>query len=526
MPTTPSKTRRPYTKRSPYFKVRGESRVERFAQWVTLEQVRDEKCRRHLRPFVERCFRYLVPSAQFLPNWHIDLVCEYLEAVEAGEIPRVIFNMPPRSLKSLICSVAFPAWLLGRNPSERILCASYSFTLSIDLSVKCRRIMQSDWYQRVFPQTVFAPDQNEKSKYETTQHGYRAAVSVGGSVTGLGGTYRILDDPLDPRGAYSEAERAQVLRWLDETWASRSDDPRRAREIVVMQRVHTKDPTDHLLRQGKWTLVSLPLEAPRRTVIEFPRSMRQIVREKGDLLHPEYLNREQVEDLKRRAGPYGFPAQYQQEPVPVGGGRVKLEWFPRYEALPDARECETVISLDTGYKKGPNANPTAMLVLQRHRKTESRTWYLVKVIKDRWTYPELKRAVIEAAQAFTPSAIIIEAKASGISLVQELLAETGLPVVSYDPAGDGSKMMRFEEEIPLLAAGRVSLPDPARVEAPWLLEFERNLASYPTPTEWDELDSLSQFLRWVRQREESSSAVSVTPISMTSPSIWRTGLHA
>lgn len=478
---------------------------------VSIDEVEDERCRRHLAPMVRRVFKTLNPGTLYKHNWHIDLICEYLEAMYLGELRYLIINIAPRSLKSIIASIAFPAWLLGKDPSEHILCASYVDRLAIDLSVKCRRVMQSDWYQRMFPETQFAADQNEKSKYETTRFGYRTSTSVGGSPTGYGGHYKIADDPIDPDGAFSDKERHTTTDWFQNTWPHRTDDAPTARELIIMQRLHVDDPTGLLLQDGRYELLKIPTEAPKRQVITFPLSKRQVVREPGDLMHPERIGPEEVAALKKHT--YSWNGQHQQEPIPLEGGRIKLDWFPRYGALPKD-PSEIVISVDTAGKGKDVSNPTAFLVFMR----KGETWYLARSLKDKWAYPSVKRQCYSLDATYSMDALLIEDKAMGQSLVEDLREESSLPVVAIEPEAD--KVSRMESQLAQIEAGVVSLPDPAVVNAPWLLDIETFLSSYPNPSEWDELDALSQFLKWLRRREKKKLPTGV-PMGITSASAWK-----
>jgi len=280
-----------------------------------------------LAPFIKYVFSIVDPGTLYKHNWHIDLIAEYLEAVTYGEIKRLILNIPPRSLKSICVSIAWTAWLLGRDPSEKILCGSYALALSQDLSVDTRTVIESPWYQLLFEDTLLSAAQNTKSKFETTKQGHRIATSVGGSITGEGGNVKILDDPMDPEGAASDAERDQSNRWVSQTWSGRTNDPATVKEVVVMQRLHTNDTTGFLLKKGGWEHVKIPQEAVKKTIVIFPRTGKELVREPGDLLHANRVTPEANEAIKIDLGSYGYSSQQQQNPVPVGGSsRTQYQW--------------------------------------------------------------------------------------------------------------------------------------------------------------------------------------------------------
>jgi hypothetical protein len=272
------------------------------------------------------------PTARYLDNWHVHLMCEHLEACARGEITRLVINVPPRHLKSITVSVAWPAWLLGHDPAARIMAASYSRALSVKHALDCRLVIGAPWYRRIFPGVELAPDQNEKHKFQTTRRGHRIATSVGGTATGEGADVLIADDPHNPRQAMSERARESALDWFDQTFASRLNDKRRGVIVVVMQRLHARDLTGHLLAKGGWQHLCLPAEAERRTRIDFGRV--RVLRRPGALLHPAREGRAEIARAKRELGSHAYAAQYQQRPRPAEGGLIKLAWFRRFAAPP------------------------------------------------------------------------------------------------------------------------------------------------------------------------------------------------
>src|SRR5437899_4846577 len=187
--------------------------------------------------FAERCFYDLNPQAAFLTNWHIEVIAAKLAAVREGKIRRLIINLPPRHLKSLLASIAFPAWCLGHGPSAQILCVSYAQELADKLSRDCRRILASDWYQRLFP-TRLAPRHQPVPEFETTAQGSRVATSVGGVLTGRGADIIVIDDPLKPEEALSQTQRQAANEWYDHTLYSRLNDKLTGAIVLIMHRLH------------------------------------------------------------------------------------------------------------------------------------------------------------------------------------------------------------------------------------------------------------------------------------------------
>jgi len=489
--------------------------------------------REHLSPFIKKVFSTVDPKSVYKHNWHIDLIAEYLEAVTLKQIPNLLINVPPRFLKSICTTVSWPAWLLGKDPSDQIIAASYANKLATKHSVDCRLVVESAWYKATFPNVHMARDQNEKTKFQTTERGYRIATSIDGTATGEGGDKLILDDPMNPKKAYSDVERASTNEWMDQTWSTRKNDPETSSEIVVMQRLHVDDSTGHIKaqieseliaqamedyedlesrRDQHWEHLVIPQEAEKRTIVIFPISKKKKIRNKGDLLHPERFNKQTVARTKRRLGTYGYAGQHQQRPTPMGGGRVKTEWFPRYRKLPASYD-EVILSFDTAQKDREINDPSVGQVYARN----GVQWYLVHLWKQQVRYPALKRMAIAMANEWKPDAIVIEDKSSGSSLIQELQDDTDWPVIAIEPESD--KVTRFDTQTPSIEAGVIALPDPQYVPVGWLAYLEECLGHFPSPPSWDELDAMSQFLKHIRKREEES--VTVVPWGETGASHWR-----
>jgi len=271
--------------------------------------------------FLHRCVLTLNPGGQFQPNWHIDAITWQLRQVMEGKTTRLIINMPPRYLKSLAVSVAFPAFLLGHNPRRRIICISYGNDLSQKHASDFRAIVQSPWYQEAFPQMRIA--RVVDSDAFTTQHGFRRSTSVNATLTGLGGDCFIIDDPQKPVDAQSEILRNHVNQWYPTTMGSRLDNKETGVIIVVMQRVHMNDLSGHLLEQTtEWTHLSLPAIAEEDETITIGDG-RSHVRRAGEALHPERESLVTLERLRAELGSDVFAAQYQQSPVPAGGAMIR-----------------------------------------------------------------------------------------------------------------------------------------------------------------------------------------------------------
>ena len=449
----------------------------------------DALLRTDLATFVERAFGQLVPNTTFLPNWHIELIASKLEAVLDGRITRLIINVPPRSLKSIIASVAFPAWALGHRPDRWIIGASYGQDLAEKLAGDCRRVMQSAWYQRVFPTRLHAlrPAVHD---LRTTAGGGRFATSVGGVLTGRGGDIIIIDDPLKPDQAMSEAARRNANEWFDHTVRSRLNDQQTGALVIIMQRLHLDDLVGHVREQEEWQIVSLPAiaEIEERWEWESVRGHHVVVRHPGDLLHPE---REPLEVLKRQRttlGEYNFAGQYQQAPVPQGGAMIKTKWLQYYEPAEQPATFDQIIqSWDTANSATELADYSVCTTWGR----QGTRAYLLHVYRERVNYPDLKRAVHAQASAWRPDVILIEDKASGTQLIQELRSAGLSAIRPVTPQGD--KRMRMYAESGKIEQGDLLLP----IRAPWLADYLAELTSFPQSKHDDQVDATAQALHWI-----------------------------
>jgi len=441
--------------------------------------------RNDYRAFLEKVFTTLTPGQRYVDSWHIDAIAWHLERVRRGESRRLIINMPPRSLKSIAASVAFPAFVLGHTPSKRIICVSYSGDLAKKHSNDFRAVLESRWYRSAFPGSRIGPFKNSETEIELTARGFRLATSVGGTLTGRGGDMIVIDDPLKPDDAMSEVKRSNANQWFSNTLLSRLDDKRCGAIVVVMQRVHIDDLTGFLLEQSDgWNVLSLPAIADSDEVV--PTWGGQMYRRRlGEALSPEREPLDVLEAIKLQIGGDAFYAQYQQRPAPPGGAMVKRDWIVRYAGLPPTSERLFVMqSWDTANKGGPGNDwsvCTTWIV------TRNKKWYLADVWRRRVDYPALKTAVRTLAEGWNARRILIEDAGAGTALVQELRAQVS-GVIAVKPEGD--KQSRMAVASAKFEAGQVLLPE----QAPWLADLEAELFMFPVGRHDDQCDSISQAL--------------------------------
>lgn len=356
--------------------------ISRAAKERALELIRErerrldrDRCEGRLIDFVQGGWKYIDPNP-YVHGWHLEAVAEHLEAVVRGEIRNLLINVPPRTSKSSITSVAFPAWVWAQRdtgplsgPQVQFLFASYSHSISMRDSVKTRRLVESPWYQdRWGDRFELTGDQNTKIRFETSKGGYRLATSTGGSLTGEGAAIIVCDDVHNAVEAESEVIRTGVLSWWDEALSTRLNDPKTGAFVVVMQRLHKNDLAGHILEhnRGDWAHLCLPMEyEPRMHCVtsigwEDPRS------EEGELLCPERFGPKEIQTLKIKLGPIGAAGQLQQRPQPKGGNIFKDEWWQPYDlptgASPRHKFDYIVASLDPAYTSKEENDPSGFCV--------------------------------------------------------------------------------------------------------------------------------------------------------------------
>lgn len=451
--------------------------------------VEQSLCQEHLFPFAWRVFEHLHPGQTFSSAWHVEALCYALEQVAAGKTPRLTVNMPPRYGKSIVTAVAFPAWLLGRNPAQKIMVASYGGKLAADHARLFRQVITADWYQRLFPQTRLADDGNRAEEQITTAGGRRHAVSVGGAATGFGADVLIIDDLMKAADVTSAVERQRVTDFYDQTLYSRLNDKANAPIISIQQRLHEDDLTAHLGASGRFAQLTLRAIAIQDEAIPigFGRVHR---RRKGEALWPEREPLTLLEGIRLDMGAQAFSAQYQQDPTPPGGNRIRWEWFGTYEGPPDRSECVWVAqSWDTGF----SAEPTSDFSVGTTWGFQNNQWRLLDIERTRLDFPDLKVRVSALARRWNADLVLIEKAGSGIPLVQQLFREQR----SWRPQYIGitpklEKETRVEAQTARLATGNYLLP----MDAPWLESFRRELLAFPNGKNDDQVDSLTQFLEW------------------------------
>ena len=445
--------------------------------------------RHDLCAFIHRSFIELEAGKQFLSNWHIEVLAEKLEELRQGRCKRLIVNMPPRHLKSDAISITFPAWMLGHDPTKQLLSVTYAQDLSDNLARRSRTLMTSPFYQALFD-TRISRGREAVSDYETTAGGYRLSTSISGVLTGRGADIIVIDDPLKADDALSESRRRSVNEWYDNTLRSRLNSQEQGAIIIVMQRLHADDLVAHVQERGSWDVLSFPAIAEKDEMYDVPTpyGRRRIYRKTDEILQPALLSTSRLTDLRRGMTEYNFAAQYQQDPQPPSGNIVKRKWLKFYGPNDKPERFHQIIqSWDTANKNTELSDYsvcTTWGVVRNHL-------YLLDVYRRKLDFPSLKRAVLDQARLHKPKLVLVEDKASGTQLIQEL--RTGdFSMVKEAPAMDGDKIMRLNSQTAKMEGGFVLFPK----EAPWLDAYLAELISFPNSKYDDQVDSTVFALAW------------------------------
>jgi predicted phage terminase large subunit-like protein len=451
--------------------------------------------RHDLCAFIHRSFLELNPQNPFHSGWHIEVIAAKLDEVRRGRCKRLIVNVPPRHLKSHAISIAFPAWILGHEPSKEILSITYGQDLSDNLARESRKLMMSDFYQGLFD-TRLSKDREAVSDYETTAGGCRLSTSVRGAITGRGADIIIIDDPLKADDALSESVRRSVNECYDNTVRSRLNSQETGAIIIVMQRLHADDLVAHVQEHETWDVLSFPAiaEQDESYSVVTPYGHKRIHRKEGEILHPALSSPATLEAQRRAMTDYNFTAQYQQNPQPPSGIIVKREWLKFYGPSEKPERFDQIIqSWDTANKDTELANfsvCTTWGIKDQHG-------FLLDVYRHKLNFPELKRAVRELAKLHRATIVLVEDKASGTSLIQELRADN-FSIVQAAPQIEGDKIMRLNSQTAKIEGGFAHFPK----EAHWLESYLLELVSFPNSKNDDQVDSTVFALAWITANPE------------------------
>jgi predicted phage terminase large subunit-like protein len=470
-----------------------------------LTELEAEICKRSFREYIRGAWKVVEPATPFVDNWHIGIICEYLTAINNGQLRNLIINIPPRCMKSLTVCVFYPTWVWTHSPAKRFLTSSYSIEYAVRDAVKSRRIITSPWYQQRFGDVYrLAGDQNVKSRYENDKTGHRIAVSVGGAATGEGGDIIIVDDPLKAQDAHSDPIRGEANDWWDKTMSTRGNDPKTTVRIVIMQRLHEDDLTGHLVEKMReegaeqYEHLVLPMRHELKRFFSTV-GLQDPRQESGELLWPERVPEVEVRKLEASLG-NDAAGQLQQRPAPAGGSIFLSEWWDdrnRFDAS-DGKIKNLVVarwlSFDTALKDKEANDFTAMSTLELlpdYKVLLRLNW------KKKLQFPQLASSIEAEARRWNYDeklrGIIVEDKGSGTSALQTLSqsAEAGIAKLLIPFQPQGSKEYRARQASLWCDRGCVLLPWPGE-DAEWLFDFEDGLYKFPNAAHDDDTDSFSQ----------------------------------
>lgn len=444
--------------------------------------------------FMLKSFYEIDGSQEFRGNWHLELICDKLQQCVNGKIKRLIINIPPRNLKSYCASICLPAFILGHNPSARIICVSYAQALANELSRKTRNLMETDFYKSTFNTRL--GNKNTENIFETTANGCRLATSVEGTLTGFGGNYIIIDDPIKADDALSEVKRENVNNWYDNTLISRLNDKVNGVIIVVMQRLHIDDLTGHLLKQEGWEILSLPAIAENDEQFELSNG-KFVGRKAGEALNPDLEPLDILENQRKLMSNYNFSAQYQQNPIPVKGNVINFDDFKFFDNVPS----DGIIfqSWDIALKDGKD-NDYSVCITAKYK---DNLLYILDVQRYKYEMLPLVNTIQEMYQKFGCNHLIIEDSSISKHLLQFVQETTNLYPIKYKPQED--KITRANNASLFIASERVLLPK----EAVWLDEFKSEINAFPNGKHDDQVDALTQLITVISSKQYGCNLESI-----------------
>jgi len=480
----------------------------------TRDSIQAELARRSLAEFVRQQWTVLEPETVLVWNWHIQVVCDHVQALLEDRIPKrnLLINVPPGTMKSRIVSVCTPAWWWINHGTSRFIFASANPRVSSRDSMLCRQLIESDWYLRNFrPKWNIVSDQNTKLLYKTTLGGFRQAVTVNAKITGDRADYLFGDDLLDAADANSVAARETTIEWLDHAFLNRLNSMTTGKRCIIGQRLHEGDPYGHLAKSGEWERLVIRQEyeppkpegakkdkdaiPPTSLGWTDPRTTE------GELLDPVRFPRDVLAIERRRLGSSGYAGQHQQQPTASEGALFKRQYWRYYKAtragelilraelLKMLGITRIIVSADTAMSEKKSADNTAMVAWGE----APAMFYLLDLWMQQVEAPEAKKQIVTFSAKWTPTAVVIEGGGShsGKIISQELRRETRLPVIEIPNVTD--KIVRANIVLPTVEAGNVSLPE----DLDWTADFVDRMAAFPKGLHDDDTDAFDIGLEYL-----------------------------
>lgn len=441
--------------------------------------------------FLKYAFSIMYPRNAFMENWHIRAIVYCLERCIGGKMPKLIINLPPRYLKSFITSVVLPAFILGKDPTAKIICVSYSDELAKAIARDFKRFVESVGYQSIFPHVRWT--KTAETEYVTNQGGFRLATSITGTLTGRGGDIFIIDDPIKPADALSDKSRHAVNEWFNHTLYSRLDSKQYSVAILVMQRVHVNDPTAYVGARGSFHKISFPAIAVKDESIPISDT-EEYFRAEGEALHEEWEGIATLNQIRDQIGLHNFASQYQQAPESPDGALFKRKWLKFINESPnigpDGLLC---VSIDAASSTSETANYSAISLVY----SDVTGHYVLFAERGHWDYEMLRDKAWSYVQRYGRDIFfIVEAASNGIALISTLI-KAGLNCFHHKPRDD--KVRRAIHAVPIIESGRLYILS-KEGHNDWVEPFINELVTFPFGLFDDQVDSLVQVLCFAEPR--------------------------
>lgn len=483
-----------------------------------IEMDRELVAEHGLSMFIRLAWPTIERVGTYKTNWHIDAICEYLQAVSAGHLKRLLISIPPRHMKSIAVAVMWAPWDWIEHPWRRFLFASYAHGLSTKDSTRCRRVIQSTWYQERWGDRFrLTEDQNTKIKFENDHNGSRQATSVNGQVTGDGGDIVVADDPNNAKKAESEPVREATNTWWDESMSSRLNDQETGAFVVIQQRLHANDVTGHILSReaDEYEYLCLPAEYDPKHPHVWVRDPRTEV---GQLLWPAHVGAGSLANLKKRLGPYAAAGQLQQLPAPREGGIFKRGWFDIVATVPEdcvwARGWDFAATEAKITKVDPDWTATALIGWSN----ATQRWYIRRIQRWREDPHEVERLLVATSEADPKGTLVRipqDPAAAGKSVAQRMLVLLSKFSVTAESVS-GDKVTRAMAWAGKAAGGLIKLVKDRPDEEPWNEAFLTEIAGFPNFAHDDQVDCVGSafevlsnntfgIMEWARRQAEAAS---------------------
>ena len=445
---------------------------------LLLEHIKKlENAEKDFIPFVKHVW------PDFISGYHHKKIAEKFKAIRDKKLKRLIVNMPPRHTKSEFASFLFPAWLVGHDPTIKIIQTTHTTELAVRFGRKMKNLIDNEIYQQIFDKVSISADSKAAGRWETNHGGEYFAAGVGSAITGRGADLLIIDDPHSEQDALSETSLDSAYEWY-------TSGPRQRLQpggaiVIVMTRWSVKDLTGKLIdAQAKEP------KADQWELIEFPAILPS-----GRPVWPEYWDLDTLTTTKASLTEQKWQAQWQQNPTSEEGSIIKREWWKKWEedSIPDL--IHVIQSYDTAYSKKETADYSAITTWGIFTPVGKAKPHIILLDAERarWEFTELKKRAMEKYKYWEPETVIVEAKASGLPLTDELRS-TGIPVVNYTPSRGHDKHVRVNSVAPMFEAGQVWYPDER-----WAEEVIEECAAFPFGDHDDYVDSTTQALMRYRQ---------------------------